>query len=323
MVYIRWRSNTTEIHQSIKEYRQKSQISALYDYDYIYCQQNNVCLTRIKIDTEGYEMKKFAVTVDLEKDFGKIDSYSCIKLLPSFLKIIEKNDIQATFFITSDVIKKFPILIKKLSKRHEIACHGHRHCQLTKMDIAEVKIDLIKSLKIFSKELGVSPIGFRAPFFSINSDILEVLKESGFKYDSSLIFGFLPNRYLNLNVSRRPYYITKGLLEIPVSSIGITPLGTTWLQFLGYDLFNRLFQFFKPETPIMYSHMSEFSSSNTELNFYRKVFYWRRGRTVLKEFDDFLSGVKDEYEFVCCQKIVASLKKSNQKFGLHHPKSVY
>lgn len=254
-------------------------------------------------------MKKFVLTVDLEKDFGKIDSYSCIKFLPSFLKIIEKNDIKATFFITSDVIKKFPVLIKKLSKRHEIACHGYRHYQLTKMDLTEVKIDLIKSRKIFNKILGVTPIGFRAPFFSINSDILEVLEESGFKYDSSLIFGFLPNRYLNLNVSRRPYYITKGLLELPVSSIGIIPLGTTWLQFLGYNLFNRLFQFFKPETPIMYSHMNEFSSSNTELNFYRKAFYWRRGKTVLKEFDNFLSDMRDKYEFVCCEKIVASFKR--------------
>jgi len=95
-------------------------------------------------------MKKFVVTVDLEKDFGKIDSYNCIKLLPTFLEIMEKNDVKATFFITSDVIKKFPTIIKELSKKHEVACHGHRHCRLTKMHIAEVKAELIKSRKIFN-----------------------------------------------------------------------------------------------------------------------------------------------------------------------------
>lgn len=249
-------------------------------------------------------MEKFILTFDIEPDFGKLNTYNNIKILPNVVRFLDHYNIKATFFVTCDVIEKFPSMIKKLSKKHEIACHGYRHDNLTKMDINTVTEELSKTKKVFDEKLNIDPIGFRTPFFSVNEKILEVLSRTGYKYDSSIVPGFLPGRYSNLNTEAKPYYILKNLIEIPISRIGIIPLGTTWLQFFGYTFFNFLFQMHKSEQPVMYSHMNEFSSVKVELDPFRRLFYRRRGSKALSEFKKFLKELRNRYEFFSCKDII-------------------
>lgn len=253
-------------------------------------------------------MNKFILTFDIEPDFGKLDTYNNIKILPNFVRYFNHHKIKVTFFVTCDIVEKFPSLIKKLSKKHEIACHGYRHENLTKKDINYVLEGLSKTKKIFTEKIGIEPLGFRAPFFSINKEIINALPKIGYKYDSSIIPGILPGRYFNTNAKVKPYNILKNLIEVPISRIGIVPLGTTWFQFFGYDFFNFLFENFKQNQPVMYSHMNEFSPIKMKLDLFRSLFYRRRGNKAFREFKKFLNKLGQEYEFVSCIDIVKEIQ---------------
>lgn len=248
------------------------------------------------------------LTVDLENDFGVFETTKCMEVLPKFVKMLDRNGIEATFFVNGELLPKFNVILKEISKKHEIACHGLNHDKLTDKPIEQVKNELIEVKELFKKNLGIDPVGFRAPFFMINDDILKMLPKVGFKYDSSVVPGFHLSEFLrefpnfkifktfNFKDKKEPYYIN-GLLEIPISKM-ILPFGTNWFQFIGKNAFSWLFKNSGKYNTVIYAHMNEFCPVEFNLSFKRKVLYRRRGEERLKEFEEFLKGMKNYYEFI-------------------------
>jgi len=111
------------------------------------------------------------------------------------VKLLERYNTCATFFVLGMVAEKYPDLIEDLyDKGHEIASHSYSHEPLHLLGKKQFEREVIRSVALLKK---YRPVGFRAPSFSINDTTkwaLEVLVKYGFVYDSS-IFPIRTNLY--------------------------------------------------------------------------------------------------------------------------------
>lgn len=133
-------------------------------------------------------MRKIAFTIDVEKDFGG-ESYENLKNdVPKLAKMLGKRGIKATFFVTCDCLEKFPGLFRKLKKEgHEIALHGYMHERWDILSGKEREEKLNAAMKCFKRVFGENPIGFRAPQFSADFELVKLLDRKKFLYDSSVV----------------------------------------------------------------------------------------------------------------------------------------
>lgn len=75
---------------------------------------------------------------------------------------------------------------------HEIGCHSHWHePTFATLDRATLRREIHGAADLIEQQLGVRPIGFRAPGFARNPLTPEVLAEGGFRYDGSFLPTFL------------------------------------------------------------------------------------------------------------------------------------
>jgi len=182
---------------------------------------------------------KAAFTIDVEPDLKTGKFLGIDEGLPILLKLLEKHNIKATFFVTCDCLEKSPKLFLDIKERgHEIALHGYRHERFDILSQKEKKEQLKKSFFCFKKYLKTKPVGFRAPQHSITSETISLLEKNNFLYDSSktpgnalLIRHLLKKKtnkkeVLNNFFSRlKPYNISKDLTEIPRTSFLISQGG--------------------------------------------------------------------------------------------------
>src|SRR3989344_4855384 len=127
---------------------------------------------------------------DSEFVFEKGGQDFILEGLEKVTKILNEYDTKATFFVTGEVLEKYPEQIKKLSEEgHEISSHSYEHKMLTKMSREEIIKNILKSKKLIKKIIGKNPYGFRAPSWSVSKKkfwVYDFLKKNGFEYSSSL-----------------------------------------------------------------------------------------------------------------------------------------
>jgi polysaccharide deacetylase family protein (PEP-CTERM system associated) len=139
------------------------------------------------------------------------------------LEILEEAKVKATFFFIGRLARDIPSLVKKVAQNgHEIGCHNYLHLRVFDVEKNEFKEKLTAAKKGLEDVSGQPVFGFRAPDFSItNKSIwaLDVLKELGFIYDSSIYpFGF----HDIYGIRGAKFYIhilPNGLIEFPLSTI--------------------------------------------------------------------------------------------------------
>ncbi len=102
-------------------------------------------------------------------------------------------------------------------------CHGYEHRRAFQQTPEEFRNDVVRCLDVVERICGVTPIGYRAPWFSITRQSLwahDILRELGFRYDSSLYDSpFVPRRIRPIPTS--PFRIGGGaddeLWEFPIA----------------------------------------------------------------------------------------------------------
>lgn len=140
------------------------------------------------------------------------------------LNLCKKFNARGTFFILASEAEKKPQLVEKiLEDGHEIGSHGYNHELIYKMDKDSFREDLRKSIEILKNITGEKPLSYRAPSWSVRTDIswfFEVLREEGIRYDSSIfpVKTFLFGDPLS---PLHPFEIY-GITEIPASAISFS-----------------------------------------------------------------------------------------------------
>jgi len=171
--------------------------------------------------------------VDGERAFRSIDKLDNDIYLddgvPAIIQFLKENGLDATFFTVGKNIQDFPGT-HELLKDFEIGNHTYSHPHfLTKKNREEKRAEIIKSHEIITEFFGTPPVMFRAPDYSIDSDIFEILKELDYKGDSSVIRVLLPFRYLTNYLKQRK--LAGEELEIPLTSFILPFNGTSVITF--------------------------------------------------------------------------------------------
>lgn len=173
--------------------------------------------------------RKFGIKT-LTKDMININRlYLQTYYIKKILNFAKKNNYKFTFFITAKNLKKRINLIKQIIKDgHEIGSHSYNHILLENKDYNLIYKELKTADNIF-KENNIEIKGFRAPFLSINEDVINVLKELDYKYSS--------------NIQRRKIFTYRNKIkEVTI----ISPYD--WEGFIVYNLYtNQLFEKWKDQ----------------------------------------------------------------------------
>jgi len=141
--------------------------------------------------------KFFSINIDVDTIVAEPNSHdfelarpSFFKFIPRFIAILDKYNVKATFFIVGKFAKDKGIAkaIKELANNgHEIGNHTFSHHRsLVDFAYKDIYEEISESDKILSDTIGRKIVGFRSPGYVLSPDILRVLKELNYLYDSSL-----------------------------------------------------------------------------------------------------------------------------------------
>ncbi len=248
-------------------------------------------------------MKQILLTFDLEEfdlplEFGQIISEKKMFEIPkegldNLLSLLDKYNVKATFFTTAIFAKKYPLLLKQISKKHEISCHGYEHSDSYVKNIQKIQSAKNEIEKIIGKKIK----GFRAPRFEIRN--IHLLSSLGFLYDSSIHPTFIPGRYMNLFKKRKIHKISE-VIEVPLSVLPVIRLPIFWIAFKNLPLcYSKIFtkiNFLSNNYTMLVFHPWEFADlSPINIPNYIKKKY---GKELLKMLEEYILFCKQErYEF--------------------------
>lgn len=164
------------------------------------------------------------------------------------LALLREHDAKATFFVLGWVAERCPALVQEIAREgHEVASHGYGHHLVYDLTPKAFREDVLRSKQIL-EDLTQRPVqGYRAPSFSITPQTLwalDILKDAGFDYDSSVFPTSFHDRYGFANAGRLPFVWPNGLKEIPLAVLPLGKLafpiaGGGYFRLFPYPLFRR------------------------------------------------------------------------------------
>ena len=108
----------------------------------------------------------------------------------ALLALLKDIDARATFFVLGMAARAHPDLLAPIvAAGHEIGCHGDAHLPVHAQTPQEFAADLRAAKATIEDLTGRTPVGYRAPAFSITASskdwAYDVLATEGFIYDAS------------------------------------------------------------------------------------------------------------------------------------------
>lgn len=132
------------------------------------------------------------------------------RFIPFVLDVLNDLNIKITFFVTGQdaAMAQHTDLLKSLVKHgHEVGNHSfHHESWLELYSKEDIQREIVKTDELLSLTTGEKPVGFRGPGFSWSMDVLDVLSENGYIYDTSTLPTYL-------GPLARMYYFSKSKLS--------------------------------------------------------------------------------------------------------------
>jgi polysaccharide deacetylase family protein (PEP-CTERM system associated) len=139
------------------------------------------------------------------------------------------HKLKATFFVLGWLAERLPQLVREIAARgHEVASHGSSHRMCRPLPDAELREDLGASKRLLEDITGTEVAGFRAPNFSVDDRVLALIRQCGYRYDSSYNSFALHGRYGNISLNGERMGIAHRLaddfFELPISNLPLSYL---------------------------------------------------------------------------------------------------
>ncbi len=144
-----------------------------------------------------------------DEGWDKYPSYFDI-FIPHILDLLDELQLKITFFIVgkdteSEENGKYLRMIT--NRGHEVGNHSYNHeSWLQSYSYEKIEKEIIDAEEAIEESTGQKPRGFRGPGFSWSIDLLKVLEDRGYLYDSSTLPTFL-------GPLARMYYFSKSGLS--------------------------------------------------------------------------------------------------------------
>ena len=108
--------------------------------------------------------------------------------MPRLLESFARHGIPSTLFAPGHSMETWPELFRQaVGDGHELAVHGWYHEDFAELGVDEQRGILDRAIETIGSLSGAPPAGFRAPYWSLGPRTLEVVRDAGFRYDSSLM----------------------------------------------------------------------------------------------------------------------------------------
>ena len=246
--------------------------------------------------------KKYAVfTMDVERfsdteciqNLGVPVNADMLDGFDAYMEIMDRHGIKNTLFTIGELAPKIADRLRPhLASGHDLAMHSYNHTPPLQEPLERFREEIRRAKDRMTELFGVEVSGFRAPCFSMDDDRLEVLRELGFRYDSSYL-NYYPAKHtrklrmqgfrqLRQSIFRRDEFYEFGLstgnvmgMPFPVSGGGYVRLTPWW--FIG-PMIRRHIR--KSDYYVFYLH--PFELTREKVPFFRKLrgydkFYIRGG----------------------------------------------
>jgi hypothetical protein len=204
----------------------------------------------------------------MDYDGGKIqDSVRFI------LEVLASYGRRITFFVVAELDEAFPGLLADIKAAgHEIGVHSYRHDELS--TVPELRNDLERAAD-FKRKYDV--VSFRAPRVSVQDSFYSVLREYGYRCDSS-VYG--ARSFKNSGVSVMPV-ATRPLSGKPFNRVPCTfgqglkqmtiPFGSGISGPLGFSAYRHLIDWYQRrycEAPCIFLHSWQVRQPKYPLRFF-------------------------------------------------------
>ena len=169
------------------------------------------CAAMLSFDVDGVSS-----WIRRDPEFSRLPSlmsmaeYGPSVATPRILDLLDKYSIPASFYIPGYVAETHPRLVEDIAARgHEVAHHGYMHEAPASMSPGEESEVLDRGTEILAGITGTAPAGYRSPGWELSEVSLDLLRERGFLYDSSLMGDDAPY-LLETDPAGRP------MVEVPI-----------------------------------------------------------------------------------------------------------
>ncbi len=152
------------------------------------------CAVAITFDMDADSLIHIAKPDDAHQRLYPVSMgrYGPTVALPRILETYRKFGLKQSFFIPGWCLETYPETVEAILKDgHEIGHHGWIH-EDPISTIGNQREWVEKALESHKKICGGKPRGYRAPVYNITQEVVDLLIEHGFEYDSSLMADDIP-----------------------------------------------------------------------------------------------------------------------------------
>ena len=144
------------------------------------------------------------------------------------LDLFDQHEVLATFFVLGWIAERCPSLVQEIHARgHEVASHGYNHKLCSQLSTSDLRDDLYRSKALLEDITGQPVYGYRAPSFSISDEILKIIEQCGYLYDSSYNSFAMHGRYGRIYIppgksNGSAFKMSDRFYELPISNLEFT-----------------------------------------------------------------------------------------------------
>jgi len=145
-----------------------------------------LAIVSVNFDAETAWLGMFPETRTMPKTLS-LGEYGAAHGLARVLTTLADYGVRATFFVPGLTAERYPAAVETIAAAgHEVGCRGYGGNNLGLLPPADQVGDLSRGIKALQRVVGVTPLGFRAPWGEVSATLLAAAAQLGFTYSSSL-----------------------------------------------------------------------------------------------------------------------------------------
>lgn len=137
----------------------------------------------------------------LDGEYAVDKSYSMLDGVTEYIDLLNTAGVKGTFFIVADILEKSPDITSIIKNADmELGLHGYTHKSPVNIEINEFRRQIALAKTIIEDAVKERIYSYRAPSYAIDDLRFNIIRELGFKLDSSHINSNINSRYVKFSL---------------------------------------------------------------------------------------------------------------------------